>query len=629
MNDFKQWKSRITQLKTYYEEASKKLGWERFRNYFLGNYLEALNLGANCPVVAINEVYAYVKTSVANLYIKDPYIAINAKKRGETAGARTKELAINYEWRQNDLKRQVKRNIGDAKLIGFSWIKVGYEAEIQTQSPQAVPQVPEQTQDTVQDTPSQVPQETNEYIAQEGLWTTWIPQNKDNGVYYDPDSIDPPYDSRYLVHYYKKPTAYLKDKYGKDIRGGYIKNKSDVPRVDETQTEYNFVYEISDKESGYKLVMCDGCEEWLEEIPPIKDGCIGPYEMEGFPFVMLYFNPIICVEGKYNFPMSDIAAIEPQILEKIKLRSMQLNHIKRFGRQLLAKKGSLSQEEMDKFLLGIDGAVIEAETQSNLGDVIQPINYAAIQSDMYAVENRVDMDRDKISGQSAMEQGGTTQSKSRTLGELKLMQSASDARSEEQVDMIETFCQQIAKKQLQLMKQFFDIPKYARITGEVPKAYLEELQKQGKYDGVSIEYTKDDIQGEEDVEIVPGSTVPMNKENRMRAILEAARVGQAFGLTPTSSATMRMGQTYFSNLGIQSVEDAYEYDLFKLTQPQPPDPEKELKIANSKADILKKHTDNDLKKERINSVNLSNVSKALDNSDKLSGKDKNEVPMRK
>jgi hypothetical protein len=121
----------------------------------------------------------------------------------------------------------------------------------------------------------------------------------------------------------------------------------------------------------------------------------------------------------------------------------------------------------------------------------------------------------------------------------------------------------------------------------------------------------------------------MNKENRMRAILEAARVGQAFGLTPASTATMRMGQEYFNSLGMASVEEGYEYDLFKLTQPQPPNPQEQLKTASMQADLEKKGTDNALKKERINAVNLSNVSKALDNSDKLQGKDKNEMPVRK
>src|SRR5207245_2900840 len=96
------------------------------------------------PVVPVNLVYAYVKTEIARLYFKDPWITVNAKRVEDIGSAQIAEQIVNYTWGELKLKSEIKQAILEALLIGHSWIKVGYVAEFGTveSQPKEVPKGP-------------------------------------------------------------------------------------------------------------------------------------------------------------------------------------------------------------------------------------------------------------------------------------------------------------------------------------------------------------------------------------------------------------------------------------------------------------------------------------------------------
>jgi hypothetical protein len=596
--DREKWIRRYEWTRSYYQNADQRNGWTKYKRYFLGQY--AQELGLDFPAVIVNEVYAYVKTGVAGLYTADPYITINPKNREGIRSAYIKEQMANYWWRHQDIGRQVKRNIFDAKLCGFSWFKVGYEADIKKYEGE---------------TP-----EPNEYIAGENIFGVAIPQTRNNYVLWDPEAIDPAKDSRWIMHCYTRPTDYLRDKYNisnlepSHTIGGAQYAERQKYKLSETDSARNMVIEIWDKDSGCKMLMLENIPHFIDVTEAVYEGCVGPYAIKGLPFECLYFNEVLDIQDD-NFPMPEIAAIEPQILEKIKYRSIMANHLKRYARQMFFKTGAFkNKNEMQKFLRGVDAALIEMNTEPSTA--LYPSPYPPVQTDIYATENRTDVDRDRVSGQSQMEQGAPAVSKTRTLGEVNQIMAGVTVRKQEQINTIEAFCRNITSKYMQLCKQFFDVQQVVRVTGEKENDVLRALAGEGKYDGVSLVFTKEDIQGDEDTDIVPGSTIPMNKENRMRAVLEAARVGQAFGLTPDSNAAKAAGRIFFRDLGIEDLEQAYEMDMaiaLEREKQKNGDPRSKMQMLKGMQDIKKSATDTKLKQTRITSNNLRNAEKAMHN----------------
>ena len=594
------WKKRMCYMDAYFKDASERHGWKNYIKFLWGKVSQAV--GISMPIIVVNEVFSYIKTQVASLYAKDPYIAVNPRRSSDTQSAIIKEQVINYRWKKLGLKRQVKKAIQEAKLIGHSWIKVGYEADIRKiDSPQEG--------------------ELNEKVVGENIWATHVPYKN---IYYDPDAKDVPYDCRWIEHHYLKPVSYLESKY--NIKGVTATHKPD-PTSDEEKLKAKLpnddllttlVHEIWDKDSGHKLVYCDGHDGWLEKIPPVEDYCIGGLRCKGFVFKMLKFNDFPSPDGRDNFPMADVEAWIDQFLTKIKIRSAEVDVMKRAEPQLGIKKGTMSDTEKEKYIKGIAGSLLEFE--SNPAECMAAIPKPMISTDTYAVENKNDMDKDRISGSAGFDEGGKTTTASRTVGELDQMSAGINNRKQEQIDIVEEFCEEIAQTLIDLEKSHTDLEQTVRIMGEVPMEWLKQLQELGKFDGKSISYTKEDIQGDEDLDIEAGSTLPMNKENRIKTCINMMKFGQAIGLSPETRAGIALGKILMHDMNLVAVEKAYDDDMEEMKNKKP-DPSKVLKMLKDKQSLEKGNVDIGLKTQRTTSVNLANLNKAMDNARKMNSKD--------
>ena len=283
---------------------------------------------------------------------------------------------------------------------------------------------------------------------------------------------------------------------------------------------------------------------------------------------MFKFNPL---PGK-PYPLSDISLIEPQVLERIKLRAGQINHIKRWSRQLSIEKGSMSKQEMEKFSQGIDGAITEREKGSQPPT---PIQYAQMQEETFQLDDLIQRDMDAVIGQTDVERGGVARTKTDTLGELKEQTAGTSSRSAKRQDVLEDYLEEVARKLISLIQQFQTTPKYIQITG----MSQEEIQQafQGlQSDANGFYFTRDDIQGEYSVDVKAGSTLPMNRENRIKVIeaLLNPAVAQAIGImqgpVPPTQTGLELGKELIRELDLKGVEKAYEQQIQALTAPQLP-----------------------------------------------------------
>lgn len=526
----RQWMSRIKRGLKYRDTIRDKQNWKRILDEYKGDY--KINSG-DVKAPPINLVFGYVDTATARIYFRDPHISINPRGQQSVNAARIIELDVNYSFGQLKLKANVEKVLKDTFLFGHGWLKFGYIAE---------------TGERLSDPGT----EPAEYIKNEEIFITYVPY--EDVVFDTTMSKDPPRDCRWIAHRIVKPLDKMKEdptysytgKLQSNISTRDAKEEKDDDQTKDGDTELFEFWEVTDLDTMKVYCVADSMDKCLKESDY-------RYEMKGLNYSMLKFNPI----NTEPYPLSDIYIIEAQILERVKIRAAQINHIKRWSRQLNIEVGAMTKEEIEKFQLGIDGAV----TQRAKGTMPPtPIQYAAIDSDSFEIDNLIQRDIDSVIGQNEIDRGGQGKTETKTKFELQGQMAGSGVRQAKRQDKLEDFLEEVADKYIALVKQFQTTPKYVRITGMKPEAIVAAF---GSLPGVQVDetgikFTREAIQGEYDIEAKAGSTLPLNRENKVKLIESSLQVGPAIGVIPGSPTSIALGKALFRELDMIDVQEAYE-----------------------------------------------------------------------
>jgi hypothetical protein len=495
------WQDRLAISRKFLDTTSEQNNWRTYQEELKGKYDVVLG---NIQVPPINEIFAYRDASVANLYYRDPFIAINPKKDATIAGAYILEAGVNHLWKELKLKEDVELEISDTILVGHSWNKVGNNTKTAGSG-------------------------NNLQIVEDSIYAnrvSWQDMLMNVGC------KRPTRDNIWVSQRIYKPTTQLKDQYGS--RAAKI-NGSPYPSIDAKNMKnvlykedfnYSAIYEVWSVEDRMIYTLCDEMmDKYLEDPKP------WPEWLSELPYQFLSFHDI----PDEPYPQSDIAAWEPQVKEKIKLFTMMLNFAKRWNRQALIKKGTMGLQELDKFEKGIEGSILQAATTGDIQQAIKMLDWGSMPPDFFMLLDRLDALIDRIRGQSQFMQGGVTKTATRTEGELQLIKSGADARTDRKQNRIENHCENIARHLVMQMKANFDVPYVAKITGKEPEEILAAFKDQGKFDSASktITFNKEDIKGEYDVSIKMGSTLPLNKANRDRILSEVFSMAVPLASAPS------------------------------------------------------------------------------------------------
>jgi len=547
------WHSRIAISHNLRERWANAFRWREFEQEYEGRFdLERIAVDPKLAIPPINLVFAYVKTEIASLSLKDPHFEVNAKKDSTILSAKIRELAINYIWRQKRMKRESKKCLQDGKTVGHAWYKVGYTGEF----------------GTIEDGSGHV----TEFIENEDFFGYRVPWDN---VLFNVDAIDPPHDCRWIAHEFLRPFEDVKKNprfsNREDIKPTVMVSPDSLehgdgalepaatqsfsPNMDSNITDPSLqkvrMWEIWDITQKKVMTIAEGMDKWLEKP---KDW---PYDLSGFPFSFLGFNPV----NDRPYPVPDIWQFEPQVMELIKIRAMQLDHLKRFNRQIEVQRGALSEEQKQNLALGLTGNIVESDQFGR----IQPIAYPPIQADIYAVEERVKEDMINVSGQSPLERGASAKTTTRTIGELLQIQRGAHNRRGEQLDTYEDFLEDVARNMISLLMQFADVPFYVKLTGDEPQDVMQQLatrpsaQNEGAItspDGFT--FTREDIQGEFDIDVKVGSTIPLDRENKIAIIQSLLESLPKLGINAQSPVVGALGQILVDELDMPEVSVAIE-----------------------------------------------------------------------
>lgn len=617
------WLAAIKKAEEWRDKTDAFSNAKRFIDEYRGKW-DWLAQGISIPLVPINLVFAYVKTETARLYFRDPWITVNPKRVEDIGAAKIAEQVLNYTWGEINLKREAKLAVIDALLVGHGWIKVGYTAEFGTvESRPAEPEVeaprkPGRPRKKVEEEESIV--DTNQNIKSENVFAYHVPYKH---VVFDPSATWPATNSaRWMAIKWEKPMRAVKESgIYEEAAVAQLKPSSEETKEPNKNRDVQMAqgWEIYDLDHMKVTTVSPGCKLKLREIdyPDYLGGA--------FPLVEYSFNPI---PGE-AYAMSDIAPHEPQIIELTKMMAIMLNHLKRWNRQMFMKPGLMTDENKTNFKNATDGAIIEIQGDPAKDFFIPP--YAPVQQDIYGVWSlAMDMWKN-ICGQSNMDRGAEGKAATRTVGELRMQLQGGKARSDEKLDTLEDACAEVAKKLLAIMQKKYDLPKIARIVGNrnIMKALQARpsaqqgnaLQPDASTGEEGFTWNREDIHGQMDVDVLAGSTAPMDRESQIEQLEKLVPMLPALGVGPGSPPAKAFGREYIRLIGIPSLDAVM--DLIDQAPPQPPpkmmeiqakikqrQEEGKVKIQGKQAELQMKAQENQMKMQALKAKTEADMIKA-------------------
>lgn len=556
----KRWQDRIATARKWRDRKAQEYGWERFISEYKGNYDVFLGSGENkFKAPPINQVFAMVQTDISYLYFRDPYITLRPTKSATAKGAAILEAAINYYWRTLNQKEEIESQLIDADLVGHAWNKDGYYFHGKDD---------------------------------EGLYSMKVSWRD---VIFNVGSRRPPYDTMWLAHRIIKPLDTVKKMYPgtSDLRGSthpHMEEGDIRDSVFKDDIDFCVLWEIWDVQKRETCLIAEGLNSYLKK--PTK----WPNYYKTIPFNLLwwYENP------DEPYPMGTIAPVEPQILEEIKLFAQALNHVKRFNRQMLYKGNLMTEAEQDKFEQGNDGAMIKVETQGSIQDATKMVDYGPLPVDIYLLLDRIRQLKNTTSGQPEFAQGGQTKTATRTLGELEGMAEGAKTRIGKRVDRLETHIENIAKNMIGHIQANFDVKKLVKITGFSEPYLIENLGDAYDEKTKTVLFDKNDVQGDYEVEVRAGSTIPLTREGRMAMLREALELLMKTN-GPIPEVVKVIVSEYLKDLQLPQIKEAFDMEQIRNAEVA------QLKSGELSVDAAKTTAETQKRQAQARQINLESA----------------------
>lgn len=529
------WIARISRREKALRDASDRNHWERYIREYQGDFSEVLGT-ASGRVLPLNLIYAYVRSEIPALYVQDPHLEFTPKNDTTIGAAKLKEIATNDIWHRKKFKREIKKVIQDGKIVGHGWLKIGYKADI----------------GLIEENDHNLEFVTNEdYFLYRVNW---------RHVIFSDESVDVPYDTSWIAHKFYVPLDEAKNNpnYGENrsnLVGVKLSGNEELSKQNYkneftvSDVEYAELYEVWDKKSQKVLIVSTNNKVGILQERP------WPYtKMSGFPFLFLNLSFV----NDMPYGISDVGMGERHVLEKTKIRTAFLEHIKRGNRMLLTKTNNFSPEAKDAYRNGDDSALLEVEDPN----AVSPIPYAPFQSDVYALESRLDDDLTQIWGQKPSDRAGQARTQTRTKFELQNQNVGTIERRSEQIALIQDMVEEAAEKFSCLLEQYATEPFYVRLTGYDPAQIAEMLAKRPSAvqpgavtTGYGFTVTGEDIKGPVDVRVKEGTAIPLDRQSKIQLLERLAQLAPTAGAIP--------GGPFLGALGRMIVEEAGMHELTK------------------------------------------------------------------
>ncbi len=441
-------------------------------------------------------------------------------------------------------------------------------------------------------------------------------------VLFNDEAVDPPYDATWIAQKFFVPLKNAKANKDWDEKRNLLvgvklsgNDKTEDKRnitnsATQGDDEFAELYEIWDNVNRKVIIFSTFASVGVLHERP------WPYEkMQNFPFLFLSLSFV----NDDAYGISDVGMGETHVMEKTKIRTAFLEHIKRGNRQLLTKKDNFDQEAKDAYQKGDDSILLECENP----DAVKPMPYAAFQTDAFQLESRLDDDLMQIWGQKPSDRSGQARTQTRTKFELQQQNAGSTTRLAEEQNLIEDMVEEAAEKLSSLLEQYATAPFWVRTTGYKPEkiaAMLSERPSATQPNAVTnrsgFTITSDDIKGPVDVRIKEGTAVPLDKNGKIDLLKMLIQTAPEAGAQPGGPFIGACAKMLVEEAGLHELTDALDAEIQMQQQNQKQMQEQqthatEMQVGNKAAEMQLQAQDLANKKAQIDTTKQIEMMKII------------------
>jgi hypothetical protein len=467
----------------YRKRYSTSSSWPLWRDYYRGKY--------DNNVVPVNKIFSYGRMMVPRVYSRNPKVCATATNPELVWHAQVVEAIDNMLIKEAFLKGTIKKAVVDAFLCGISPIKLGYDSEFGYLPQQSVTDDGATVTQAHQKDGSRI--EYREHIKPGMPWAARIlPEHV-----IVPWGASEPASVPWICHYIVRPLDDVKNdqkyKNTKELKGTRVPNK-DMMQKDvapqgrdswEKDIPYAELFEVRDFKTGEIIIFCEN-ECLLREQDVLQS-------FDSLPYEFLIFND----DPEIFWPIPDVVNLIPQQEELNDIRTQAAQHRAIALLRFLYRKGSVSEDELQKLLSGQIGVAVGTDGDTPLGNIIQTFA-AHVPPDLYREAQSVLQDMVEGLGYGPNQAGQFSPKHNTSAREAGIVAQGFEERVDERRDIVSDLLVNIIKKWNQYIFSFWSKERVIQIV--TPKG-----------EPFWIEYTGDQLKGEYLISIDPDSGIPVNR----------------------------------------------------------------------------------------------------------------------
>jgi hypothetical protein len=508
---FGRWSARISDGIDLLEPRQKL--WDKYLRYYRMDLTQEEMIGSEEDNVFTNYMFGLSRIILPSIYFTNPRINVLPKGRTPSDVAHINEQLLQYQMEELGMETEFRRCIFDALMTGLGVIKVGFAPKMESlQSRRKDPF--DIDRDEVLD---MMREELGEAGVTDSRVTSTMPfllQIDSRFMLFDPlaNCLD---NSRYVIQTIPRVVDDVRKdrKYARDVAAGVQATSSLKKLMSEEGIGYDFtgdsaytniddelvmIYEIWDRENQEYLVM--DSYNFTQNTGKLLSKKPWPYELTDFPFEVLTFNP----DPSSIYGVPD-AATWFNLSEALNLvDTMQYNHIKRFQRKYLLRKGMLDEGRMDDLLSPRDGAIVEINGDPE-HDLV-PLRDAPVTPDMYGLREILKDNLSMLSGATGQRRGESE--RARTATEASIIEQQARIRESDRLYQVSMVVRDALRKFHQLNREFLSSSDVAEFTQD-PDAMAMWSSQSGAI-----------LNAEVDVSIHIGSSAFKSKEVQVKQYID-------------------------------------------------------------------------------------------------------------
>lgn len=251
-----------------------------------------------------------------------------------------------------------------------------------------------------------------------------------------------------------------------------------------------------------------------------------PYKAEGWPCEILQFNEV----QDSMLGLSDFETYSALVDQGNIIVNQQLRNAKQLNVAMIAasKSGLANEEDQTKIREGKNKVILYDEDQVT-GKLAVVSAAGGSSSELYMLDGRIDVKRDKISGVNDLRTGAPPKSGEESATSVELRSQGGSARPAYRQDIMSEFLRNSFLKINHYNKQFMTIEEAVRITGSLDIQWTDNP-------------TKEEIQADVDVELDVYSMLPENPEQELKELQTALAMAIQATSDPTGKIITKLAQ---------------------------------------------------------------------------------------